>query len=141
MISSERLVQLAKKWQKMAILGRKRIMAKVQDIEECSSSVAAKGHCVVYTADGRRFKVPLVYLGMVVFSELLRMSQEEFGFTSNGRIVLPCDAAEMEYIMWLLKRNPSVEVVNALVSSMLMPCHCTGSMVPTVGVNQQISCL
>uniref|UniRef100_A0A0D9XGA4 Auxin-responsive protein n=1 Tax=Leersia perrieri TaxID=77586 RepID=A0A0D9XGA4_9ORYZ len=88
MISSKRLVQLAKKWQRMAALGRKRIMATAQETEECSTSVAVKGHCIMYTADGRRFEVPLVYLGTVVFSELLRMSQEEFGFTSDGRIVL-----------------------------------------------------
>ena len=34
-----------------------------------------------------------------IFGELLRMSQEEFGFTSDGRITLPCDAAVMEYVM------------------------------------------
>ncbi|XP_006660936.1 auxin-responsive protein SAUR36-like [Oryza brachyantha] len=141
MISAKRLVQLAKKSQRMAVLGRKRIMGKAQETEECSTSVAVKGHCIVYTADGKRFEVPLAYLGTAVFSELLRMSQEEFGFISDGRIVLPCDAAEMEYAVCLLKRNAAVEVVDALLSSMLMPCHCTGSMVPTVGVNQQISCL
>uniref|UniRef100_A0A0E0M444 Auxin-responsive protein n=1 Tax=Oryza punctata TaxID=4537 RepID=A0A0E0M444_ORYPU len=140
MISAKRLVQLAK-WQRMAALGRKRIMGKAQETEECSTSVAIKGHCVIYTADGRRFEVPLAYLSTVVFSELLRMSQEEFGFTSDGRIVLPCDAAEMEYAMCLLQRNPSLKVVNALLSSMLTSCHCTDSMVPTIGVNQQISCL
>uniref|UniRef100_A0A0D9XGA5 Auxin-responsive protein n=1 Tax=Leersia perrieri TaxID=77586 RepID=A0A0D9XGA5_9ORYZ len=141
MTSAKRLVQLAKKWQKMETLGRKRIMATAQETEECSTSVAVKGHCVIYTTDGRRFEVPLAYLGTVVFSELLRMSQEVFGFTSDRRIVLPCDAAEMEYAMCLLKRNPSVEVVNALLSSMPMSSQCTGNMVPTVRVNQQISCL
>ncbi|KAF2917355.1 hypothetical protein DAI22_09g186100 [Oryza sativa Japonica Group] len=129
MISAKRLVQLAKKWQRIAALGRKRIMAKAQETEECSTSVAVKGHCVMYTADGRRFEVPLTYLGTAVFSELLRMSQEEFGFTSDGRIVLPFDAER-----W-------IEVVNALLSSIPMSCHCTSRMVPTGGVNQQISCL
>uniref|UniRef100_A0A0D9XGA7 Auxin-responsive protein SAUR36 n=1 Tax=Leersia perrieri TaxID=77586 RepID=A0A0D9XGA7_9ORYZ len=141
MISTKRLVQLAKKWQRMVALGRKRIMAAPQEAEECCTSRAVKGHCVMYTADGRRFEVPLAYLGTVVFSELLRMSQEEFGFRSDGRIVLPCDAEEMNYAISLLKRNPSVEVVNALIRSMPISCHCTSSMVPTVGVNQQICCL
>ncbi|BAF25755.1 Os09g0546300 [Oryza sativa Japonica Group] len=129
MISAKRLVQLAKKWQRMAALGRKRVMAAAQETEECSTSVAVKGHCVMYTADGRRFEVPLVYLGMRVFIELLRMSQEEFGFTSDGRIMLPCDAAEMEYAMCLLKRNASADVVNALLSSMLTSCRYTATEV------------
>jgi hypothetical protein len=52
----------------------------------------------MYTADGRRFEVPLVCLNTTVFGELLRMSQEEFGFASNGRITLPCDATVLEYM-------------------------------------------
>ncbi|EAY89573.1 hypothetical protein OsI_11103 [Oryza sativa Indica Group] len=62
-----------------------------------SSSLAGKGHSAVYTADGALFEVPLVYLGMMVFGELLAMSQEEFGFAGdNGRITLTCDASVME---------------------------------------------
>uniref|UniRef100_A0A0E0QUN3 Auxin induced protein n=1 Tax=Oryza rufipogon TaxID=4529 RepID=A0A0E0QUN3_ORYRU len=141
MISARRLAQLAKKWQRMAALGRKRLTMKAKENEECCTSVAGKGHCVMYTADGSRFEVPLAYLGTAVFSELLRMSQEEFGFTSDGRIMLPCDAVVMEYAMCLLKRNASAEVEKALLSSMVAPCHYTGCMVPIVGVNQHISCL
>ncbi len=141
MISAKRLVQLAKKWQRMAALGRKRLTVRAKQDQECCSSMAGKGHCAMYTADGSRFEVPLAYLGTAVFSELLRMSQEEFGFTSDGRIMLPCDAAVMEYAMCLLKRNASAEVEKALLNSMVAPCHYTGCMVPTVGVNQHISCL
>ncbi|KAG8057638.1 hypothetical protein GUJ93_ZPchr0002g26159 [Zizania palustris] len=141
MISAKRLAQLAKKWQRMAALGRKRLTVTAKEDEECCTSVAGKGHCVMYTADGIRFEVPLAYLSTEVFSELLRMSQEEFGFSSDERIMLPCDAAVMEYAMCLLKRNASVEVEKALLSSMVVPCHYTGSMVPTFGVNWQISCL
>jgi len=74
-----------------------------RDDDRCctTSSIADKDHCTVYTANGRRFGVPLAYLGTVVFSELLRtMSEEEFGFTGDGgRITLPCDAAVVEYVM------------------------------------------
>uniref|UniRef100_A0A0D9XGA0 Auxin-responsive protein n=1 Tax=Leersia perrieri TaxID=77586 RepID=A0A0D9XGA0_9ORYZ len=142
MISAKRLAQLVKKWERMTSLGRKRLTMKSKETEECCTSVAGKGHCVMYTADGSRFEVPLAYLGTAVFSELLRMSQEEFGFSSDDcRIMLPCDAAVMEYAMCLLKRNASVEVEKALVSSMVETCHYTGCVVPIVGVNQQISCL
>uniref|UniRef100_A0A453LJ04 Uncharacterized protein n=1 Tax=Aegilops tauschii subsp. strangulata TaxID=200361 RepID=A0A453LJ04_AEGTS len=40
--------------------------------EECCTSIAVKGHCVMYTANGRHFEVPLVY------QELLRMSQKDW---------------------------------------------------------------
>ncbi|KAG8048227.1 hypothetical protein GUJ93_ZPchr0008g12291 [Zizania palustris] len=103
MISSKKLAQLSKKWQGM---------------------VAGKGNCVVYSCDGRRFEIPLAYLRTTVFAELLRMSQEEFGFTSrHGRITLPCDTAVMEYVMCLLRRDASEEVEKALLSSMVMLMH------------------
>ena len=75
MISSKRFSQLTRKWQ--------RVKTDTGDADTCSttSPVADKGHCAVYTTDGKRFEVPLAYLGTMVFSELLRMSQEEFGFT------------------------------------------------------------
>jgi hypothetical protein len=92
---------MAKKWQGMPALARKRLTpstpVKETDGSSCSiSSVASKVHCVVYSADGRRFEVSLVYLNTTVFGELLTISQEEFGFASDdGRITPPCDAAVM----------------------------------------------
>jgi hypothetical protein len=141
MAGAKRLAQLAKKWQRVEALGRKRIMVTTKEDEGCFTSVPAKGHCVVYTADGRRFEVPLVYLSTTVFGELLRMSQEEFGFANDGKITLPCDAAVMEYVMSLLRRNASAEVENALLSSMLKSCHYTGCAMPAVGASQQVCCL
>jgi hypothetical protein len=100
------------------------------------SSVAGKGHCVVYTADGMRFEVPLVLLGTTVFNKLLRMSQEEFGFTGtdDGRITLPCDASVMKYAMCLLRRSASTEMEATLLSSMGMTCHYHAE--PHLGVSQ-----
>uniref|UniRef100_A0A0D9XGB4 Uncharacterized protein n=1 Tax=Leersia perrieri TaxID=77586 RepID=A0A0D9XGB4_9ORYZ len=138
MISAKRLAQMAKKWQRMAALGRKRLtwtMAK--EIDECCSSVAVKGHCIMYTANGRRFEVPLAFLTTTIFAELLRMSQEEFGFTSDGVITLPCDAEVMEYVMCLLKRNASEEVVRAFLSTIVKPCHY--GFAPSLGFVQQVA--
>uniref|UniRef100_A0A453LIY2 Uncharacterized protein n=1 Tax=Aegilops tauschii subsp. strangulata TaxID=200361 RepID=A0A453LIY2_AEGTS len=92
----------------------------------------------MYTADRSRFEVPLVYLSTMVFGELLRVSQEEFGFASNGKITLPCDAAVMEYVMCLLSRDASAEVEKALLSSMVISCHYIVSVMPTVGDSQKI---
>ncbi|WVZ65759.1 hypothetical protein U9M48_015073 [Paspalum notatum var. saurae] len=79
--TAKRIAHLAKKWRRTAVMGRKRLtwgMAK--EVDERCASVAGKGHCAMYTSDGRRFDVPLAYLGTPIFSELLWMSQEEFGF-------------------------------------------------------------
>jgi len=149
MISAKRLVQMAKKWQRMAALARKRLTTTPGKEADgscgASTSVAVKGHCVVYSSDGRRFEVPLAYLGTAVFSELLRMSQEEFGFAGdNGRITLLCDAAVMKYVMCLLRGDASEELVKAFLSSisMVRPCHHSVSgMVPLMGlVGQSAIC-
>lgn len=68
------------------------------------------------------FKVPLALLGTTVFSELLQIPQEEFGFTcpDGGRITLPCDASVMEYAMCMLRRSTSEEMEVAFLSSMAM---------------------
>ncbi|CAL5063049.1 unnamed protein product [Urochloa decumbens] len=141
MTSAKRIAQLAKKWQRMAALGRKLLswgVAKEAD-DECCTSMASNGHCVVYTSNGRRFEVPLVYLGTLVFTELLRMSQEEFGFVSDGRITLSCDAAVMEYAMCLLKRGSSAEVVEkAFLNIMAVSCHYASCRVPSVGISHQV---
>jgi len=143
MVSAKRLVQMAKKWQGMAALARRRITSPAKETEgsSCStSSVAGKGHCVVYSADGRRFEVPLAYLGTAIFGELLSLSQEEFGFAGDdGRITLPCEAAVMEYVMCLLRRNASEEVEAAFLSSIARPCHYGGGLAQSIGVSPQLA--
>ncbi|TKW34422.1 hypothetical protein SEVIR_2G306232v4 [Setaria viridis] len=147
MISAKRLAQMARKWQRMAALARKRLMptpAKETEGSSCSSStssVAGKGHCMVYSADGRRFEVPLAYLATAIFSELLSLSQEEFGFAGDdGRITLPCEAAVVEYVMCLLRRNASEEVEAAFLSSIARPCHYGSGLAQSMGVSQQLCC-
>uniref|UniRef100_M8AT95 Auxin-induced protein 6B n=1 Tax=Aegilops tauschii TaxID=37682 RepID=M8AT95_AEGTA len=112
MVSAKRLSQMIRKWQRVAAIGRKKLMwTSAKEVDERCMSVSVKGHCAMYTADGRRFEVPLAYLSTTIIGELLRMSQDEFGFTSDGRITLPCDAAVMDYVMCLLRRNASEEAV------------------------------
>ncbi|CAL5063041.1 unnamed protein product [Urochloa decumbens] len=136
MISTKSIAQLAKKWQMMAALGRKRLTwrAAAKEADECCTSMASKGHCVVYTTDGVRFEVPLACLGTTVFAELLWMSQEEFGFggDDDGRITLPCDAVVMEYAMCLLRKGAAAEVEKAFLSTMAMSCHYKNRVAPYV---------
>ncbi|KAK1615111.1 hypothetical protein QYE76_020628 [Lolium multiflorum] len=137
MINAKRIAQLATKWQRVAALTRKRLTrTATTGTEGCSTVVEGKGHCIMYTTDGRRFEVPLAYLSTVVFSELLRMSQEVFGFASReDRIKLPCDAVVMDYIMSLLRRSVSAEIEAAFLSSMAMPPYYAA---PPVGVSQHV---
>ncbi|KAK3135117.1 hypothetical protein QOZ80_5BG0414780 [Eleusine coracana subsp. coracana] len=129
----------------MAALARKRLtpsMSAEETEEPCctSTSVAGKGYCVVYSADGKRFEVPLMYLGTDVFSELLRISQEEFGFAGEGgKITLPCDGATMDYLMCFLGRGASKEVERAFLSSMARPCHYGNGLTQFLGRYQHIA--
>ncbi|XP_019052160.1 PREDICTED: auxin-responsive protein SAUR68-like [Nelumbo nucifera] len=88
MINNRKLLAMARKWQKLAAIGRRRISSprsKLQrDVDECSAMVTVKDHFVVYTADQKRFVIPLTYLNNPIFIELLRMSEEVFGLPSDG---------------------------------------------------------
>ncbi|KAL3722775.1 hypothetical protein ACJRO7_035045 [Eucalyptus globulus] len=122
MISTKKLIQMARKWQKAAGIGRKRISWRWSNGDltlgnRIGSSVALKGHFVVYTTDMRRFVVPLLYLGNEIVRELLRISEEEFGIPSSGPIIVPIDALSMEYIISLIRRGLARDQENALVSS------------------------
>lgn len=108
------------------------------------SSVASKACCAVYSTDGTQFEVPLAFLGPAVFGELLRMSQEEFGFmgSDSSKITLPCDATIMGYTMCLLSRSSSTEMEAAFLSSMVitLPCQYDAShVVPRLGVGQHVA--
>ena len=103
--------------------------------EGSSTAVAGKGHCM-YTSDGRQFELPLAYFSTVVFSELLRLSQEVFGFVgTEGRINLPCDTVLMEFAMSLLRRSASAEMEAAFLNCMAMPPYYAAS---PVGVGQHV---
>nr|GMD40232.1 auxin-responsive protein SAUR68-like [Ipomoea batatas] len=116
MISSKKLIKLAKRWQKFVAIRRKRI--SFPDAESCSASSAiSKGHFAIYTADQKRFVVPLVFLDNEIIRQLLVMSEEEFGLPSDGPITLPCDAVFMEYIISLLSRGVCKELQKALLAS------------------------
>ena len=124
MISPKKLMKMARKWQRMAALSRKRISfpsrnKNLDNVESCTTSfsVVDKGHFVVYTTDDRRFVMPLEYLNHNILRELFRMSEEEFGLSSDGPIRLPCDAVFMEYVIKLIRRGVAKDLEKALLKS------------------------
>nr|GMC94541.1 auxin-responsive protein SAUR68-like [Ipomoea batatas] len=141
MISSKKLIKLAKRWQKFAAIRRKSISftRKNDDANTCSTSTAVnRGHFAIYTADQKRFVVPLSYLENEIIRQLLNMSEEEFGLPSGGPITLPCDAAFMDYIISLLSRGLSRELENALLISVTSYRRSSASLHPAGLRNQEL---
>ena len=131
MICPKKLIRMARKWQKMAALGRKRIsLQRINegvDEESCStSSVADKGHFVVYSSDRRRFVIPLMYLDSEIMRELFQMSEEEYGIQSTGPIILPYDSVFLDYVISFIQRGVAKELERALIMS-IAPSNCSSS--------------
>ncbi|PON36384.1 Small auxin-up RNA [Parasponia andersonii] len=103
---------MSKKWQYLGAIKRKRLALSIissssspyqVDMNSCStsSSTAEKGHFVVYTSDSRRFVLPLAHLNSGIFTELLRLAEEEL--PSNGPLTLPFDLAFLEYVNSMIR--------------------------------------
>ncbi|RVX12291.1 hypothetical protein VitviT2T_003218 [Vitis vinifera] len=131
MINPKKLIKMARKWQKMAAMRRKRISLprtdEVLDADRCStSSVADKGHFVVCSADKKRFVIPLVYLNNEIFRGLLQVSEEEFGIQITGPIILPCDSVFMDYMISIIQRGVAKDLERALILS-IDSSYCSSS--------------
>ncbi|XP_010524373.1 PREDICTED: auxin-responsive protein SAUR36-like [Tarenaya hassleriana] len=61
-----------------------------------------KGHLAVYVGkkdgDFHRVLVPVVYFNHPLFGELLREAEEEFGFSHQGGITIPCPYSDFERV-------------------------------------------
>ena len=119
---------MAKKWHKVAASRRRRITSMRSD-PNCSTPVACRGHLFVYSADGKRFMIPLTYLSSTIFRELFRISEEEFGLQSDGPITLPFDSSCMEYFISLIPFQMSIDVESAVLTT-ISSSQCTGSCLP-----------
>ena len=132
MISSRKLIKMARKWQKLAAISRKRItfpqFRRGVDSESCSTSTVDKDHFVVYTADQKRFVIPLAYLNNGIFRELLKMAEEEYGLPSHGPITLPCDAVFMEYTVSLIRRRHAAKDLEKALLLSITTGRCLSSL-------------
>ncbi|XP_015388247.2 auxin-responsive protein SAUR63-like [Citrus sinensis] len=121
MISTKKLIKLARKWQKLAAIRQKRIMSTIfkgDDAEKCY----VKGHFVVYTVDHKRFVLPLVYLSNNVVQALMELA-EEFGLPTNGPLTVLCDTAFMEYVVTLISHNVNEDAERPLLT-LIAGSHC-----------------
>ncbi|XWS40251.1 hypothetical protein CRYUN_Cryun18bG0124400 [Craigia yunnanensis] len=142
MISAKKLINLARKWQKLAAIRRKRITSSgtnsgdVGTNSYSTSSRVEKGHFVVYSADQKRFVLPLEYFRNELVRELLILTEKEFGLPSSGPLTLPRDASFMEYVITLIKRRPTKDVEKALFTS-IASGRCSSSSVVHQSTTQQ----
>lgn len=64
---------------------------------------APKGHFVVYVGEEMtRFVIPLSYLKDPKFQKLLEKAAEEYGFSRERGIVLPCDESTFRRFLNLM---------------------------------------
>ncbi|CAN0921451.1 Auxin-responsive protein SAUR36 [Linum grandiflorum] len=69
----------------------------------CEKATAVpKGHLAVYVGekDGgcHRVFVPVIYVNHPLFGDLLREAEQEYGFSQEGGITIPCPFAEFERV-------------------------------------------
>lgn len=138
MITPKKLIKMARKWQKMAANRRVRIALPRSTKDNGDSSRVDRGHFVVYTADERRFVIPLVYLKSEIFGGLLKLAEEEYGLRFDGPITLPCDAAFLEYAISLIQRHPDENMANDWLVSLTSTRCSSSSFVQVEQYSQQL---
>ncbi|XP_030495900.2 auxin-induced protein 6B-like [Cannabis sativa] len=65
-----------------------------------------QGHFVVIATEGRkpkRFVVELGYLNNPKFLKLLKQAEEEFGFSHEGALAIPCRPDDLQRILEMRK--------------------------------------
>ncbi|GAB2225188.1 hypothetical protein Droror1_Dr00005979 [Drosera rotundifolia] len=135
MVSTRTLVRLVRKWQKLVVQSRKRISLPKptmgSDEEPWTTSPRVKkGHFVVYSADKKRFVIPVAYLQNEIFVELLEAAEEHFGSLRDGPITLPCSGLLMEYVLCLTQRDGAEDQKKAMVMSLAKGNWLSSSQLP-----------
>ncbi|GMI89774.1 SMALL AUXIN UPREGULATED RNA 52 [Hibiscus trionum] len=84
-----RLRQMLQRWRKKARTSADRIPSDVP-----------AGHMAVCVGTScRRFVVRATYLNHPVFKKLLVQAEEEYGFTNQGPLAIPCDESVFEEVI------------------------------------------
>ncbi|XP_059637773.1 protein SMALL AUXIN UP-REGULATED RNA 51-like [Cornus florida] len=103
-----RLKQVMQRWKNMSL--KRRSVLSYSDPDTSSESGANRrtpsGSLAVYVgAERRRFVIPTRFLNLPVFVSLLNKAEEEFGFQSNGGLVLPSEVGFFREMLKLLERD------------------------------------
>ncbi|KAJ7536728.1 hypothetical protein O6H91_12G079900 [Diphasiastrum complanatum] len=81
--------------------------------ESFPASDIPEGHLAVYVgAEKRRYVIETKYLNTRPFRALLDKCAQEFGFSQEGGITIPCELQLFEHLLWLLNNNdPAAELL------------------------------
>ncbi|XWS25883.1 hypothetical protein CRYUN_Cryun27aG0106000 [Craigia yunnanensis] len=92
-----RLLQMLRRWRKKARKSASRIPSDVP-----------AGHVAVCVGTScRRFVVRATYLNHPVFKKLLIQAEEEYGFTNQGPLAIPCQESVFEEVIRFISRLES----------------------------------
>ncbi|KGN60020.1 hypothetical protein Csa_001829 [Cucumis sativus] len=92
-----RLRQMLRRWRNKARMSANRI----------PSDVPAGHVAVCVGTSSRRFVVRATYLNHPVFKKLLVQAEEEYGFTNQGPLAIPCDESVFEEVIRFISRSES----------------------------------
>ncbi|KAH9304314.1 hypothetical protein KI387_008718, partial [Taxus chinensis] len=82
------------------------LSANLEDEKPSSIPMTPRGHVAVYVGkDRQRFVIKTDYLNHPLFRKLLDESEREYGFHSEGPLVLPCKVGLFQRILWMLKTD------------------------------------
>lgn len=92
-----RLRQMLRRWRNKARMSANRIPSDVP-----------AGHVAVCVGTScRRFVVRATYLNHPVFKKLLVQAEEEYGFTNQGPLAIPCEESVFEEVIRFISRSES----------------------------------
>ncbi|KAL5557910.1 hypothetical protein UlMin_034121 [Ulmus minor] len=92
-----KLRQMLRRWRNKARMSATRIPLDVP-----------AGHVAVCVGSScRRFVVRTTYLNHPVFKKLLIQAEEEYGFSNQGPLAIPCDESVFEEILRFISRSES----------------------------------
>ncbi|KAL5699435.1 hypothetical protein ACHQM5_030340 [Ranunculus cassubicifolius] len=113
------LKQVMKRWKNMGFSNRRSIHSSSDSDDGSDSETEMKmnnlsskqrripsGFLAVYVGPKRcRFVIPTRYLNLPIFVELLKKSEEEFGFQSNGGLCFPCEVRFFKGVLKALQKD------------------------------------
>ncbi|WCJ18866.1 SAUR-like auxin-responsive protein family [Euphorbia peplus] len=114
MIITKSFHKTARKWLQLSNSNKNSYSSK-------DSCAASRGHFVVYSSEWKRFVIPLSYLNYQIFQKLFQMSEEEFGWPSEGPIRLPCDSLYIDYVVRNIQKGLEKNLIDSLSSTGYLP--------------------
>ncbi|CAI9774205.1 unnamed protein product [Fraxinus pennsylvanica] len=67
--------------------------------------------CVAITVgqgeEQQRFIVPVIYINHPLFTELLKVAENEYGFDQKGPINIPCNVEEFRHVQDMINKEKS----------------------------------